>query len=66
MERDRDLRQQLELSQTTQTEMVNRLALYQRLIKQLNERVVAEEAQSTETIRVLQKQCDSKVSLRVG
>lgn len=62
MERDRDLRQQLELSQSTQTEMVNRLALYQRLIKQLNERVVAEEAQATETIRVLQKQCESKVS----
>lgn len=42
LERDRELRQELELSRVTQTEMINRLALYQRLIKQLNERISAE------------------------
>ena len=42
LDKDRELRQELELSQATQTEMVNRLALYQRLIKQLNERISAE------------------------
>lgn len=42
LDRDRELRQELELSRVTQTEMVNRLALYQRLIKQLNERISTE------------------------
>jgi hypothetical protein len=39
LDKDRELRQELELTQTTQKEMVRRLALYQRLIKQLNEKV---------------------------
>jgi hypothetical protein len=39
LDKDRELRQELELTQTTQKEMVKRLALYQRLIKQLNEKV---------------------------
>lgn len=44
LDKDRELRQELELTQTTQKEMVRRLALYQRLIKQLNERVNSQEA----------------------
>ncbi len=42
MDRDRELKRELELTKSTQEEMVNRLALYQRLIKQLNERIATE------------------------
>jgi hypothetical protein len=49
LDRDRELRQELELSRVTQTEMVNRLALYQRLIKQLNERISTEVSRRRDT-----------------
>eukprot|EP00603_Paraphysomonas_imperforata_P003195 CAMPEP_0114426624 /NCGR_PEP_ID=MMETSP0103-20121206/7901_1 /TAXON_ID=37642 ORGANISM="Paraphysomonas imperforata, Strain PA2" /NCGR_SAMPLE_ID=MMETSP0103 /ASSEMBLY_ACC=CAM_ASM_000201 /LENGTH=466 /DNA_ID=CAMNT_0001595605 /DNA_START=78 /DNA_END=1475 /DNA_ORIENTATION=- len=48
LDKDRELRQELELTQTTQKEMVRRLALYQRLIKQLNEKVNSQETMINE------------------
>mmetsp|Transcript_4790 Transcript_4790/g.7288 ORF Transcript_4790/g.7288 Transcript_4790/m.7288 type:complete len:359 (-) Transcript_4790:937-2013(-) len=60
LEKDRELRQELELCRVTQTEMINRLALYQRLIKQLNERISSEESQSAETIGNLKATIDEK------
>eukprot|EP01041_Mallomonas_annulata_P001149 gene1149-2222_t len=41
-ESDRELRQNLELAQATEGEMAKRLAMYQRLIKQLNEKIAHE------------------------
>ena len=42
LDKDKELRVELSISQTNETEMVHRLATYQRIIKQLNERITQE------------------------
>lgn len=42
LEKDKEMRIELDITQETHKEMVKKLALYKRLIKQLNERISAE------------------------
>lgn len=58
--KDRDLRRSLEISQSTELEMGKRLVMYQRLVKQLNEKMQLEEAQSKAVIEKLQRQLSEK------
>jgi len=42
IERDRELRKDLDLAVSTEEEMAKRLVMYQRLIRQLNEKIAVE------------------------
>ena len=46
MQRDRDLKMELQLARSMQEEMATKLAAYQRTIRQLNERIAAAEAEA--------------------
>ena len=46
VQRDRDLKMELQLARSMQEEMATKLAAYQRTIRQLNERIAAAEAEA--------------------
>lgn len=60
LEKDRDLQMELSIAQTNETEIVHRLATYQRVIKQLNTKIEQDETDRVELIQTH----ESKVLLK--
>lgn len=59
LDKERTLRQELEITRATQSEMEKRLALYQRMIKQLNERIETEVRELVLFVEYLWNICDN-------
>ncbi len=61
LEKDRGLKLELELSNSLQTEMTNKLTMYQRIVRQLNEKVASQD-ELVESLRAdFQDQLSKKV-----
>eukprot|EP01042_Synura_sphagnicola_P003396 gene3396-4212_t len=62
IERDRELRKDLDLAVSTEEEMAKRLVMYQRLIRQLNEKIAVEERSRASEVETLHKAMEEKDS----